>query len=183
MSFHITQFIATMVALTPLFSSHSIYLEKHWIFVNTTKAYFMFSGSLAISLSDTISFWKWSTFIEKNQSSSNIYLQFYSLLIAFYFTQPGTQFYFAMFGVSIYVATAIYSKDHRKIFQDSYLLINLEIKWWGISTHCKLTLFFVLGFFFLIERDSKGGREAERKAKLKEERQVLDFPNIRENRL
>ena len=158
MSFHITQFIAIMAALTPLFSSHLIYLEKHWIFVNTTKASFMFSGSLAISLPDTISFWiKWSTFIEKNLSSPNIYLYFYSLLIAFYLTQPGTQFYCAVFGFSIYVATEIYSKDRRKIFQDSYLLINLEIKWWVVSTHCKLTL-----AFFLIERENKGGREAKR---------------------
>lgn len=177
MSFHITQFIAIMAALTPLFSSHLIYLEKHWIFVNTTKASFMFSGSLAIFLPDTISFWiKWSTFIEKNLSSPNIYLYFYSLLIAFYLTQPGTQFYFAVFGFSIYVATAIYSKDRRKIFQDSYLLINLEIKWWGVSTHCKLTL----DFFFLIERVKEGGKQKE---KLKEGREVLEFPNFRENGL
>ena len=177
MSFHITQFIAIMAALTPLFSSHLIYLEKHWIFVNTTKASFMFSGSLAISLPDTISFWiKWSTFIEKNLSSPNIYLYFYSLLIAFYLTQPGTQFNFAVFGFSIYVATAIYSIDCRKIFQDSYLLINLEIKWWGVSTHCKLTL----DFFFLIERVKEGGKQKE---KLKEGREVLEFPNFRENGL
>lgn len=50
MSFHITQLIAIMTALTPLFSSHVVYLEKHWIFVNTIKAYFIFSRFVAIPL-------------------------------------------------------------------------------------------------------------------------------------
>lgn len=66
MSFYITQFIAIMATLVPLFSNHLMYLEKHWIFVNVIKPCFMLCRSLAISLRGTIFFLvKWSTFIEK----------------------------------------------------------------------------------------------------------------------